>query len=371
MSKVNFKLFFLADGASAHTEKWVKGLLERGCDIFLFSLRDISPAIKDLEKKHKLKTFSCEMLVQSNASAFDKSTYLKVLPQLKKQIAGFKPDLLHVHYASSYGLLALLSGFRPYVASVWGSDIMVFPKRSVLHKILFKRILRRTKAVYATSKLMLSLVGDLGFRKKAKQIPFGIEMQDFQLRTYPSDFSALKFCIVKTLAPTYGIDIAIEAFRDFHQKYPTTELHIAGSGALEEEYKQVAGDELDRSIFFHGHIAYSEVPTFLSTKDVFVNVSRSESFGVSVIEAAAVGLPAIISNRGGLPETVIDGKTGLICQELSAEAVSTAMEEMMKLGGDIKTMGLAAREFVGEQYDFAVNLQSQLESYQEVIDANR
>src|SRR5579872_1122148 len=111
------RILFLADVNSTHTRKWAESLAERGFEIGVFSLRNPD---NDWLKKYK----NIFLLSDSKTSAktfhevsLKKSVYLKLLPKLKKAIKEFKPDILHAHYATSYGLLGRLSGFHPFFIS--------------------------------------------------------------------------------------------------------------------------------------------------------------------------------------------------------------------------------------------------------------
>ena len=59
---------------------------------------------------------------------------MKFVGTLKTAIAQFKPDVVHAHYATSYGLIGALSGFHPFVISAWGTDVMKFPQKNFINK---------------------------------------------------------------------------------------------------------------------------------------------------------------------------------------------------------------------------------------------
>ena len=364
------RILLLADASSAHTQKWVTGLISKNINILLFSLRNESDSLRKLAKESdNLQITSCDKIIVSKASAFSKSTYLTALPKLKQNIQDFKPDLVHAHYATSYGLLALLSKFRPYLISVWGSDILQFPERSPLHKVVFKVIVNKAKRVFSSSKLMAESYNKFSKKNHCEIIPFGIDLNQFNYSEPNLKANAIKFCIVKTMAHTYGIDIAINAFlklKNLHPQYKLS-LHIAGDGPELENYKQLAGTELDESIFFHGKIEYASVPQFIKQNDVFLNLSRSESFGVSVIEASACGRPVIVSNRGGVPETTVDQKTGFILKDLDVNHCVDAMTNYIEQPNLIIKHGLAGRKYVEDNYNFQQNLASQINVYEEIL----
>ena len=86
-----------------------------------------------------------------------------------------------------------------------------------------------------------------------------------------------------------------------------------GDGLLKKEMQQKAKDlNLHDRIKFVGFIPHPNVIKYFNDLSVFVAVSERESFGVSVLEAAACKVPSITSNIGGLPEVNIDNETGII-----------------------------------------------------------
>src|SRR5438105_2510828 len=114
------KVLLLSDTHSEHTEKWARGLADKGIEVGLFSF---NKAAYEWHQYERITVFF-EPEDVINADRFlTKLSYLKYVSILKKIIRHFKPDILHAHYATSYGLIGALSGFHPFVLSVWGSDV--------------------------------------------------------------------------------------------------------------------------------------------------------------------------------------------------------------------------------------------------------
>ena len=108
------KIALLAGISSIHTTRWANALAERGYDIHLLTQHRGGDVVSANVKLHYLP-------FQGNKGYFLNVPFLRVL--LRK----LKPDLLHTHYASGYGTLGRLSGFHPYLLSVWGSEVCDFP----------------------------------------------------------------------------------------------------------------------------------------------------------------------------------------------------------------------------------------------------
>src|ERR1035437_3873017 len=168
----SLKIFILSDARSAHTIKWVNILLEKGFCIFLFSLSNYDN--RDFTNSDKLTLYSSNFSNRSfDNPVWSKLIFLKELPQIKRKIKKFKPNILHAHYASSYGLLGALTFFRPLVISVWGSDIYNFPRNNVLNRAVLKFSLSRAYKILSTSKTMRGETAK--YTKNNMEVtPFGI-----------------------------------------------------------------------------------------------------------------------------------------------------------------------------------------------------
>jgi glycosyltransferase involved in cell wall biosynthesis len=89
-------------------------------------------------------------------------------------------------------------------------------------------------------------------------------------------------------------------------------LALAGCGPDEDALKHLADSlELSHVVNFLGLIPKDEMDALYSAADCFVMASETETQGLVVAEARACGLPVVVVDAGGAPETVLDGKDGL------------------------------------------------------------
>mgnify|MGYP000896177931 FL=1 len=214
------KLLLLADPASSHTIKWANSLSRKGHSVFLFGLSNYNSALYDTSVKIQTLT-SAGSLKQHSNGAFSKLYYLTCMGRLAKIITEFKPDLLHAHYATSYGLIGALTGFHPYIISVWGTDILKFPGKSLLHRKAVEYNLGRADRVLATSKY-LAEAASFYCTKKIDVTPFGVDTEIFSPIKADSIFKKDELVIgtVKTMENVYGIDNLIRAFNIVKNQNP-------------------------------------------------------------------------------------------------------------------------------------------------------
>ena len=177
---------------------------------------------------------------------------------------------------------------------------------------------------------------------------------------------------VKTLERKYGIEYLIKAFKILSDKYPELPLKllIVGGGSLETELKNLAKElGIWNKTIFTGKVPFEEVPVYhnMLSVSVSVSVSESESFGVAVVEAMACGKPVVVSNVGGLPEVVEDGKTGFVVPPKNPEKTAEAIERLV-LDKDLrKNMGQAARDRVINLYNWDNCVDRMIKIYDEAI----
>jgi len=220
------KVMILADPASAHTIKWVSSLSKKGVDIFLFGLTDYNP--QNYYSLRNVRIYSeglDKSLFTKKDGAFSKIAYLKQIKKLKLFIKENNPDIVHAHYATSYGLLGVLSGFHPLVISVWGADVYNFPQQSFLHKALLRYNLKKADKILSTSNIMATEINKYT-PKQIEITPFGINLQEFCPRHADSPFAPGDIVIgtIKSLEKKYGVEYLIRAFKILKEKY--TELPL-------------------------------------------------------------------------------------------------------------------------------------------------
>ena len=116
-------------------------------------------------------------------------------------------------------------------------------------------------------------------------------------------------------------------------------LVVAGSGVLENELRALCHDlALDERVAFVGHVA--DLRPLFRAADVFVLSSHLEGLCTSILDAMLAGLPVVATRTGGVPEIVMDGRTGLLVPPRAPEALASAIGRMLA-DTDLR-LGLAA-----------------------------
>ncbi|NJL34635.1 MAG: glycosyltransferase family 4 protein [Chloroflexaceae bacterium] len=124
-----------------------------------------------------------------------------------------------------------------------------------------------------------------------------------------------------------GVETAIRALPHL----PTATLLIAGDGEDRARLEQLAHDtDVRGRVRFLGAVPRTALPRLYSTADLLLATSyASETFGISLVEAQACGLPVVASNFGGFPEVVDDGCTGLLVPPRDPDALAVAVASLL------------------------------------------
>ena len=104
-------------------------------------------------------------------------------------------------------------------------------------------------------------------------------------------------------------------------------LMIVGDGPYLEELK--SNYKNSAKIIFTGQKDRTELATYYSGSDIFLFPSDSDTFGMSVMEASACGLPCIVSDKGGPKEIIIENRTGFIIPSNDFNAWIAKVEEII------------------------------------------
>lgn len=360
------KIVLLANADSVHTVRWAAALSAAGLEVIVATQDDISPEMPP-DVRVAVLPHSGQLGYFRNARA------------LRRLLAQERPDLVNAHYASGYGTTARLARFRPTLLSVWGSDVYSFPLRSRLHRWLLRANLTAATKLASTSHAMARQTAGLLAGDRLAEIaitPFGVDMSRFQLGKACKASDRIVVGTVKALQHVYGIDYLLRAFAAARASLAATDpdlagrttLLIVGDGSERDELVALAGTlGLTDVVTFRPHVAHDKVPAALHDLDVYVALSRMESFGVAVIEASACGLPVIVSDAGGLPEVVADGKTGFVVPVGDVAAAADRIVTLVRDEGLRQRMGSAGRARTADRYDWQANVRTMIAVYKDAL----
>lgn len=353
------KVLLLAPSRSIHTQKWALHYIRNGIDVKVVTFADHYSA----ENAKEVDTYVLPKLLPGKLS------YFSGVFTLKKLLKQFKPDILHAHYVSSYGFIGALAGYSPFYVSVWGRDIFQFPLMGKLNRSIVEYTLKKADVICSTSYVMAKETNKYT-EKKIFVTPFGVDLNKFKPIERQNVSPHLTIGTVKALSDKYGIADLIKAFSIIHKKYSSSRLLIIGDGPQKEEYEALSRTlQIDQVTTFTGKVPNDQVPRYINQMDIFAvpSTEDSESFGVAAVESMACGVPPVVSDVGGLPEVVLEGKTGYVVPKENPEALADAFIKLIENPAKRTEMGKNGIEHVVKHYNWVDNANGMLDLYNETL----
>ncbi|MER5743389.1 glycosyltransferase family 4 protein [Streptomyces sp. NPDC002225] len=164
-------------------------------------------------------------------------------------------------------------------------------------------------------------------------------------------------CVAR-LVPRKGQDTLIRALPLIRRRVPDAVLLVVGKGPDEARLRKLAARHGEGAVHFVGGVPHSGTPSYYAAADVFAMPCRTrragleaEGLGIVFLEAAASGLPVVVGDSGGAPDTVLDGRTGRVVDGTDTGAVAEALTGVL-LDPDRAAMGAAGRAWVEESWSW-------------------
>ena len=139
--------------------------------------------------------------------------------------------------------------------------------------------------------------------------------------------------VLGRLDPGKGQEVFLRAIPQVIKHHPQTLFVIAGDETAGEPGYKASLKKICREIGADRHVQFipftDDVPRLMAALDIFVLPSFAETYGLVVIEAMAMEKPVVATNAGGVPEILIDGKTGLLVEPRNADAIAHAIVKIL------------------------------------------
>jgi glycosyltransferase involved in cell wall biosynthesis len=190
------------------------------------------------------------------------------------------------------------------------------------------------ETIYVPSEFYRQQLIENGFdRKKLHVLARGVDLRRFTPAKRDAGFwraygagVGLKFLYVGRVSKEKNLDLLLETFVELRREGADAELLIVGDGP----YLTTLIDRYRRpDVIFTGFLEGETLAAAYASADVFVFPSTTDTFGNVVLEAQASGLPVIVSNRGGPPEIVSDGESGMIFDAAEPGSLKRVMRRLL------------------------------------------
>ncbi len=327
-------------GGEVHTMQIAQHLRTCGHNVFF------AGSCPDLLNKAKEKGFKTEFIDFGGQEAVTEKSllkfiftwpfiYFKYVSYLKKVKKEKKIDILYLISWNEKFLLAP-------IATKLGMKVF-FVEHRLMGRFIFWNPFRffyqygsNFAKIIAVSNAVEKGLIKVGIKKeRIRVIHNGVEIKQFSQNKnimFRKKTNEIVVGTVSRLSDDKGIKYLLEGFKIASCKNSNLRLKIIGSGPKEKEFKNLSKDlGLSDKVEFLGRVDRKKIPNFLNSIDIFILTSVwGESFGIVLVEAGIMEKPCITTNIGGMPEVVLNNKTGLIIKPYSSQDVSDALAKLAK-----------------------------------------
>ncbi|MFH1079367.1 MAG: glycosyltransferase family 4 protein [Pseudomonadota bacterium] len=285
-------------------------------------------------------------------------------------------DIIHAHWslAGLAGLIASKISGKPIVLTMHHGNTQTLTK-------IEKVVLEQVDYVLCNSAFTLSHVLETAKPKVTKVIPHGIDTRTFQSQTenmanghLPKELPAehLVILTIGRLIELKGHKYLLEAFRQLPED-THTHLLIGGDGGLRQTLEnQVEQSGLSDRVTFLGHVPNHLTPLYYRRADIYAQPSiidkdgNTEGLGMTLLEAMSCETPCVGSRTGGIPEIVLDGKTGFLVEPKDSLQLAEKISILLRDKDLRMNMGKQGRRLVEDNYSWEVKAKELVEIYDDL-----
>ncbi len=340
----------------------LEGLQQRGHESILICTENSAIA-------ERARSIGCRIFPLACAGDLDLEFMLRVRQLLRQQ----KPDLVHLHSrrgADTLGLLAARWTHTPAVISrrvdnpespwlvrlKYGQSGAVIAISEAIRAILLKSGVPAERVHCVHSAVIAER-----FRNPRPKEEF---IEEFGL--CENDFT---IAVVAQLIERKNHLHLLRALAAVRDELAPGKVIFFGQGPLEEKLGvAVKNLGLTDRVLFAGF--RDDLPNYLAHIDLLVHPAAMEGLGVSLIEAAAAGVPIVANPAGGIPEIVRDGENGLLVNCADPTILGQAILGLQQNDTLRKAFGLRGRQIVDQFFSVDAMVEGNLAVYQRLLDQN-
>ena len=248
------------------------------------------------------------------------------------------------------GLLRRLN--KPFILTLHGGNLPAFAKRCPWRVEL---LLGSAAAVTTPSRHIQQALSC--FRHDLQVIPNGLDLGRYQFRLRHK--AAPELVWLRAFRDIYNPTLAPHVVAELVGDFPNVHLAMAGpdqgDGSLLDTQRLAARLGVPDRVSYPGAVPKDKVADWLTRGDIFLNTTNYESFGVSVMEAAASGLCIVSSRVGELPYLWADGTDCMLVPPNDAKAMASAVRRVLTDPALAESLSFNARA-KAEQFDWTLIL---------------
>lgn len=334
------------NGVSTSVEMLKNALEKKGHTVYVVTINDSAIKYNYDEEKHILRMPGIPIGIYDYRLS-------QIYPiKAINRIRDWKLDVIHSNTEFSIGTFARLFAKQFHIPLVhtyhtWYEDYVYYltkghfdksSKKVIEYLTRFYCETTATELIVPTKKICNLFKQKYRFEKNINIIPTGLEIERFFIENINKDeVSKMKkfynitkkdfvIIFVGRLAEEKNIKYILDIEKSLKEKSQNIKMLIVGDGPAREEYENYSKElNIADNVIFTGRAAWEDMPIYYNMADAFITASKSETQGLTVIEAMASSLVPICIEDEAFLETVVDSLNGIVFKE-KEEAINRILE---------------------------------------------
>jgi len=364
------RIVLIGNGSSIHIRRWLAWFNEQGHEVHLISNIDCE----------RIAGVEFHLVKYEHSSNFPGSYTLILRRNMGKVphlIAEIEPDIVHLHYLSSY--LTYKLEFHPFVVSAWGSDVFRTERGTPGYRYARENLFKGDM-ITTTSETLRELVSKRFNYNKENLIsfPWGLDLGSIKKTDMRSarkmldlDPSHYVFFAPRGINPPYRPEIIIDAFDNLSNKFDNIDLILLRGYSPETRMSKIK-----RLAKFKGNgrirlidklLNPQEMSLYYSASDFYVGIPTTDQLSACLLEAMVCGSVPIISNLPAYKEAITDNENGFILKETTVKNLESAMQKGIEYNRQIDDWRDHNTEYVRLEFNWDELAQKMVEIYEDLI----
>src|SRR3990172_1367604 len=352
------RICFLGDAGHINLLSWMKYFMRLGHEIHIISFN------RPCEDVNGINLHLIDNIFKKN-----KIRYLLSTGKVKKAIDRIQPDIIIGYRVTSYGFMAVNTGFHPVVVVAQGSDLF-YPRNSKMQKALVRYTINKADLLHTWASHMSDKWSEYGVKEdKILVLPKGVDTNIFRHYERKGPEGSLILISTRQLRKTYNYDCILKALPLALKNIPNLKYLICGDGEYRDNLELAAKNlRLENNIRFMGKIRHDELPSFLNSSYIYVSMQESDGVSSSLLEAMSCGIFPIVTDIKANRLWIDDGSNGFLIPvndhlELARKII--AAYENPKLRQEAKSKNIA---LVKEKASITSNTIKVVDLYSKLVD---
>lgn len=299
-------------------------LMERGHDVRILTLSEDNFSRKE-ENVYYIKSFGVKIYPNARATTNFQNKYIE-------EIINWAPDIIHSQCEFTSFIFAKKISKKLNIPIIHTYHTMYeyythyfVPNKNLGRKvvsILSRKLLNNVTTVIAPTQKVEQVLKDYGIKNNIVTVSTGIKLEEFEQQPITSEIDELKeklgidrenkvLVTIGRLGKEKNIQELLENMKNLLIKNEKLVLLIVGDGpfrsGLEKKAKKMG---IDKNVIFTGMINPQDIHKYYKLGDIYVSASKSETQGLTYLEALASGLPAVCREDSCLKKVIINGYDG-------------------------------------------------------------